>query len=199
MPRQSEVLLDEQISLGSGKEKDYGPFHLVPDSFLRLQCRGDVRLYAGIFPALEYAANRARNPTMYPFTFGSDRMSWSLSTNATREGDYWIVLRVGVFTRSGVIGCRIERIGPDVPVPAAETSRIPPAVSWVARFVGGVWSVVKSRIFQAAGTLCVAFADYYVLTHEGPGDFFAALAAEGTLSLALVTAYFGTIRDSGHD
>jgi len=194
MPRQTDILVEERISLGRGSERNYGPYHLLPDSFVKLHCEGDVRFYAGIFSDAEYHAARQQGPKMFPFTFGSDRTSWNLSQNAGREEDYWVVLRVGVFTRSGVIDCRIERVGPDVPAPVAASGRLPSAVSWVARIVGGVWAVVKSRLFQAAGTVLVSVADYYVWKYDGPSSFFAALTAEGTLSLALVTAYFGVLR-----
>ena len=196
MPRRTEVLVDERDSLDSGKEKHYGPYHLEPDSYLKLQCHGDSRFYAGIFEGEHYTASRLRNPGAFPFKFGSDRPSWNLSVNAARAGDYYVVLRVGVFTHSGVIACRIERVGPDKVEPTPPPPRIPGRVSWLARIVGGAWNVVKSRIFQAIGALAVIIADYYVLKELGATDFFAALTAEGTLSLALVTAYFGVMRSN---
>ncbi len=194
MPRATSVLLDQRLPISSGQERHLGPYRLLPDSFLNVRVSGDVKTYAGVFTADEYATQRGRGSGAFPFKFGSDRPSWSLSANATRDEDYWVVLRVGVFSPNGVVACRIEQVGPDVPAPTAPAANLPPSVNWALRIVGSFWAVVRSRVFQAAAAVVVAVADYYVLKEDGPSNFFAALGAEGTLSLALVTAYLGVAR-----
>lgn len=194
MPRQTRSEFNGQISLGSGRERHFGPYPLEPDSFIRLDVNADVRVYAGIFDSETYHSARSRNPGMFPFSFGSDRDSWRLSEAVARPSDYFVVLRVGVFSGSGVIEVKIETVGPDVSLPSPPTQRLPPVVGWVAKTVSTAWAIVRSKLFQASGVVAVSIVDYLIFVRDAPTNFFAALTAEGTLTLALVTAYFGVIR-----
>ncbi len=68
-----------------------------------LSCKGDGRFYAGIFGREEYFEGRGTGSGgAFDFEFGEDARGYTDRFIVPEDEDYYIVLRVGVFTSGPV-------------------------------------------------------------------------------------------------
>jgi len=88
--------------LESGEEWHSEPYDLKEGDYVTLSCRGDGRFYAGIFDREEYFDKRGAEGGAFDFEFGEDRRGFTDRFEVPDDDEYYIVLRVGVFTRGPV-------------------------------------------------------------------------------------------------
>lgn len=103
-----QILFDADINLKSGKEWHSKPIALSPGDRLVASASGTRRFYGGLFDRKSYFGLVGRESGAFGFEFGSDRHGFTDSVRATASEDYYIVLRVGVFTSAATIHLRVE-------------------------------------------------------------------------------------------
>ena len=97
-------VLQTTINLGQDQQRYFGPYPYFQGSRIELSTFGSVRHYAGVFNALEFQRRQAvaaRQNDRFPFFFGTDSTSNRRVFNATRSGQLYVVVRVGVFNTGG--------------------------------------------------------------------------------------------------
>lgn len=102
------ILFDQDINLLSGKEWHSKPVALNPGDRLVVSASGTRRFYGGLFDRQTYYELVGRESGAFGFAFGSDRHGYTDSVRANALEDYYIVLRVGVFTSETTIHLRVE-------------------------------------------------------------------------------------------
>lgn len=101
-----------KVSLKPGQEWHSDPYELQKDDEVTVSCRGDGKFYAGIFDREEYFENRGSEMGAFGFEFGTDDYGYTEQFTVDEDDDYYVVLRVGVFTSSTVdiqVRLKIER------------------------------------------------------------------------------------------
>lgn len=86
------------VDLKPGEEWHSEPYDLKDGDQVTLSCGGDGRFYAGIFDREEYFAKRGAGGGAFDFEFGEDRRGFTDRFVVPDDDEYYIVLRVGVFT-----------------------------------------------------------------------------------------------------
>lgn len=100
------------VSLDSGEEWHSEPYDLREGDLVTLSCRGDGKFYAGIFEREEYFDLRGSEAGAFGFEFGVDRRGFTDRFEVAEDDEYYIVLRVGVFTTGPVevrVRLKVER------------------------------------------------------------------------------------------
>src|SRR5580693_2730792 len=97
--REAFILFDDTVTLESGAEWHSTPIRLEKGDDLALTASSAVRFYAGIFDEPTYRSLQAQSSGAFPFGFGSDQVAADFTWRASHSGDYFVVLRIGVFTR----------------------------------------------------------------------------------------------------
>lgn len=102
-----------KVLLKPGQEWHSKPLDIPDGSEVTLSCHGNGRFYAGIFEREDYFERRGAVGGAFEFEFGEDRSGFTDSFVADGD-DYYIVLRVGVFTTRPVrIGVRLKLKPPE--------------------------------------------------------------------------------------
>ncbi len=103
MPRYAAAGVTEFVeALGSGKEWHSEPYDLREGDIVTFSCRGSGKFYAGIFAREEYFDMRGAEGGAFAFEFGEDRRGFTERFEVPEDDEYYIVLRVGVFTNGPV-------------------------------------------------------------------------------------------------
>ena len=110
-PGTKKILIDHQkITLQSGREAYYGPYSFNPLTFVRIECKGSNNFYAGFFNDKEYLYRKGKSKEAFNFEFGTDRPYFILKKIIEDIYNYYLVLRVGVFTSKTTIDVYMESI-----------------------------------------------------------------------------------------
>ncbi len=96
-----------QVELDSGEEWHSDPYDLREGDKVTLSCRADDKFYAGIFNRDEYYEARGSEAGAFGFEFGTDKRGYTDRLEVTEDEEYYVVLRVGVFT-SGKVQIRVR-------------------------------------------------------------------------------------------
>lgn len=99
LPHYSPSGVDEiEVKLDSGEEWHSEPYELREGDIVTLSCRGNDKFYAGLFPREDYYELRGSEGGAFGFEFGTDRRGYTERVKVPEDEEYYIVLRVGVFT-----------------------------------------------------------------------------------------------------
>ena len=103
MPRYySRGIHSFKVELDSGDEWHSDPLDLREGDLVTLSCRGDGRFYAGIYDRTDYHDLRGSEGGAFGFEFGTDRRGYTERFEVPEDDEYYVVLRVGVFTTGPV-------------------------------------------------------------------------------------------------
>ena len=108
MPFNRKVLFNKVIGLKPGGEWHTKPIELHKGDILTISASGNEKFYAGIFDRVEYHRKVGADGGMFGFEFGTDSRGFTHRVQAKSYEDYYVVLRVGIFSGSARIQCRIE-------------------------------------------------------------------------------------------
>jgi len=104
--KKSEILVDEEIKIGSGKEKEY-EFELNKGDVVTITCMGNGKFYAGFFNREDYIQRRSAGiGGAFGFNFGDDCPEYTTKVDIPEDDDYYLVLRVSVL--SGTTRIRVK-------------------------------------------------------------------------------------------
>jgi hypothetical protein len=98
-----------QVELESGEEWHSDPYDLKEGDLVTLSCRGNDRFYAGIYAREQYYELRGSEGGAFGFEFGTDKRGYTERFEVPEDDEYYVVLRVGVFTSgSAEINVRLK-------------------------------------------------------------------------------------------
>lgn len=113
MPRHAPFGTKEfKVTLKPGHEWHSDPYQLYENDEVTFSCRASGKFYAGIFDREEYFEDRGAAGGAFDFEFGTDDYGYTERFTVDEDDDYYMVLRVGVFTPSAVeiqVRLKIER------------------------------------------------------------------------------------------
>jgi hypothetical protein len=105
MPAAETTIQDFDVELSPDREWRSKPIRLTEGTRVTLTATGAANFYAGLFSREEYVKRTAvRGP--FGFDFGSDRASFTDEIPIAKTDDYYLVFRVGVFSRAQTIRVR---------------------------------------------------------------------------------------------
>lgn len=110
--RKSEIVIDGTLELKPGQEWYSKPFDTPIDSIVRIRSVGNQKFYLGIFAEEVFQQLHNKNPTMFPFEFGTDRKESEEVYIIRIEGLHRVVVKLGVFTPPGKTELLVEVIFP---------------------------------------------------------------------------------------
>jgi hypothetical protein len=110
--RDAFVLFDDAVSLGSGEERVLGPYVLEQGDDLSVTAQGGDRFYLGAFDESTYTRLRREGGTAFPFQFGRDQVAFDFTQRVRVASGYYIVVRLGIFTKPTLIGLRVVQTKP---------------------------------------------------------------------------------------
>jgi len=99
-----DVLLEKTFALKSDEEQ-HEEFEFSKGDVVTVTCTADENFYAGLFPREEYIKKRS-NP--FSFSFGTDKPQYTTKVEIPEDDDYYLVLRVGVFSGTGRIRVKVK-------------------------------------------------------------------------------------------
>lgn len=91
----------EKKKVPAGGEFHYGPYRFEPISLVNIICEGTDNFYAGFYDRNEYLSKRGRRQDAFNFEFGTDKPFFTFRRLIEDVLDYYLVLRVSVFTEGG--------------------------------------------------------------------------------------------------
>lgn len=98
-----DLLFDKKIQIGTNGKFELALEDLKKGDILTITCLGDKNFYAGLFNRGEFIGMRTSGiGGSSDFPFGSDSLEYTERVTIPDDDDYYLVLRVGVFT--GYIG-----------------------------------------------------------------------------------------------
>lgn len=98
MTRGRSVLAEQDIQLTSGQEWHSKPLELFEGDVVTVSATGNDKFYAGLYSRPAYIRRRGAAAGMFDFPFGGDRRGFTTKETIAETDDYYVVLRVGVFT-----------------------------------------------------------------------------------------------------
>lgn len=110
--RKSDIVIDGPLELKTGQEWYSKPFDTPIDSIVRIRSIGTQRFYVGIYAEEVFQTLHKRNPTSFPFDFGSDRKELEDVYIVRIDGPHRVVVRLGSFNSPGKTDLQVEVIGP---------------------------------------------------------------------------------------
>lgn len=106
----SILIAHKKTTLPTGNEAHYGPYHFDPLTIVQIECQGSNNFYAGFFNNYEYFRRKGKSKEAFNFEFGTDKPYFSLRKVIDDIYNYYLVLRVGVFTSKTTIDVYMESI-----------------------------------------------------------------------------------------
>jgi hypothetical protein len=100
------TVLEEDVHLGGGQEWHSDKIEVEEDEIITVTADAVRPFYAGLFTREQYYALGGPGVPEFPFEFGTDRLGYTKRLIAAQPDDFYIVLRVGVFT--GKRGAKIK-------------------------------------------------------------------------------------------
>ena len=100
------------VQLNAGEEWHSKAIRLRAGDVVTLTCTSSQRFYAGLFSRKEYAKRKGAVGGAFDFLPGSDRRAFTARVQIDSEDDYYIVLRVGIFSSRQSIHLRYVRERP---------------------------------------------------------------------------------------
>ncbi|MGP8074473.1 MAG: hypothetical protein ACLQD9_05780 [Thermoplasmata archaeon] len=96
------TVVDEEIHLSPGTEWHSQGLRFEGGQTIIVQAIGNDRFYGGLYTRDEYFRKRTE-PNPFPFTFGTDKSQFTTKTRVEAAEYFYLVLRVGVFSRPTTI------------------------------------------------------------------------------------------------
>lgn len=96
-------LFNQGIKLATDREWHSTAIQLKAGDELRIRASGNVRFYFGLFDDPDWKRLVRAGGGRFPFKFGTDQVAFERLVRVPADGDYHVVLRVGVFTKPGAI------------------------------------------------------------------------------------------------
>jgi hypothetical protein len=106
------VLVDQTIALDSGHEWYSDPFDLKTGDIVTVSATSNENFYAGFFSRETFHRRYGRRGEPFAFDYGSDSAAYTRRIVAEEDDDYYLVLRVGVFSGTAKVRVRIVRQRP---------------------------------------------------------------------------------------
>ena len=104
-PSSDDAVQEFDVRLGTDREWHSKPIRLRGGAKVTITATGEADFYAGLFSREDYVRKTAvRGP--FGFDFGVDRASFTRVYDISRTDDYYLVFRVGVFSRAQTIRVR---------------------------------------------------------------------------------------------
>ena len=101
-----ETIQEFDVKLESDQEWHSKPMRLREGTVVTLTATGSADFYAGLFQREVYVRMRAQIGG-FDFSFGSDLRSFTHRYQIESTDDYYLVFRVGVFSRTQTIHVRL--------------------------------------------------------------------------------------------
>lgn len=111
------VLLDREIGLSPGGEWYSEPFSLKAGDVVTVSSTSDENFYAGFFPREAFHRRYGRRGEPFVFEYGTDSAAYTRRLRIPEDDDYYLVVRVGVFSGAGRVKARVVRERPQPPRP----------------------------------------------------------------------------------
>jgi hypothetical protein len=102
------IRVEGPVEVKSGDEWHSRAFRLSAGDSYELTVLSDNKVYAGLFHASEYARRRGAVAGMFDFPAGSDRRSFYFEGTVDQTGDYYIVIRCGVFSSDSTVDLKFR-------------------------------------------------------------------------------------------
>ncbi len=99
-----KVVLNRLFTLKS-EDEEHQEFEFSKGDVVTVTCTADENFYAGLFPREEYVSKRG---TMFGFVFGTDKPQYTTRREIPEDDDYYLVLRVGVFSGTARIRVKVK-------------------------------------------------------------------------------------------
>src|SRR5439155_2957336 len=99
------VLLNRTFTI-EPEEEQHEEFELSKGDLVTVTCTADENFYAGLFPRAEYIEKRGMGA--FGFSFGTDKPQFTTKVEIPEDDDYYLVLRVGVFSGTGRIHAKVK-------------------------------------------------------------------------------------------
>lgn len=81
------------------------------DDNVTITCTGDENFYACFFPREEYISKRGGGGSgIFGFPFGTDEPQFTEKVTIPSDDDYYLVLRVGVFSGSARVSVKVTHL-----------------------------------------------------------------------------------------
>jgi hypothetical protein len=106
-------IVNEIVELAPGKERHLR-FRLRAGDALTVTCRAKTKFYAALLDRTAYAERvGGAGDDAFQFEFGTDKRGFTDRAEPTADDDYYLVLRVGVFSERGFIStvADLRRVG----------------------------------------------------------------------------------------
>lgn len=106
--RTSEILTDKVMKLTSGEESEE-EFELKRGDIITVTCTADENFYADFLPRDKYVQRRTGGAFgAFGFPFGSDCPQFTKRVQIPEDDDYYLVIRVGVFSGTARIRVKVR-------------------------------------------------------------------------------------------
>jgi hypothetical protein len=113
-----QILLERDLKLDSGREWYSDPIDLQTGDIVTVSATADENFYAGFFHRVDFHRYYGRRGEPFAFEFGSDSAAYTKRVVVENSDEYYLVLRVGVFSGTATIHVRIAVQRPRAGVPA---------------------------------------------------------------------------------